>query len=133
MFAPKEAFCSFSVDDVPRAKRFYEQTLGLEVEETPEGLEIGLPGGTTVFVYPSTDYTAPEHTVLNFVVDDVEEAIEELGRRGVKMEHYDLPDIKTDEKGIYRGEQGPAAIAWFKDPAGHILSVLQKEPAASST
>ena len=134
MFTPKEAFSSFSVDDIPRAKRFYAQTLGLQVEETPEGLEIELPGGgTKVFVYPSTEYTAPEHTVLNFVVDDIEDAIEELGRRGVKMEQYDLPDIKTDEKGIFRGEQGPAAIAWFKDPAGHILSVLETEPAAHRT
>src|SRR5262245_46875279 len=102
MFTPKEAFSSFSVDDVPRAKRFYAQTLGLKDDETPESLEIQLPGGEKVFVYPSTDYTAPEHTVLNFVVDDVEDAIDELARRGVKMEHYDLPDIKTDGKGIFR-------------------------------
>ena len=126
MFRNTQAFSSFSTDDLAQAKDFYGRTLGLKVVETPEGLELHLGSGTTVFVYPSNDYTAPEHTVLNFVVDDIDEAIEGLAQRGVKLEHYDWPEIKTDERGIFRGETGPEAIAWFKDPAGHILSVLQE-------
>lgn len=126
MFKNTQAFSSFSTPDLAKAKDFYGRTLGLDVAETPEGLELHLAGGTTVFVYPSDDYTAPEHTVLNFVVDDIDTAIDGLTKRGVRMEHYDLPEIKTDERGIFRGEMGPKAIAWFKDPAGHVLSVLQE-------
>jgi catechol 2,3-dioxygenase-like lactoylglutathione lyase family enzyme len=126
MFANTPAFSSFSVDDLDKAKRFYGETLGLKVVEIDEGLELHLAGGATVFIYPSDDYHAPEHTVLNFVVDDVEKTIAELGKRGVRMEHYDLPGIKTDAKGIFRGDMGPKAIAWFKDPADHILAVLQQ-------
>ena len=82
---------------------------------------------TPVFIYPSDNYTAPKHTVLNFLVEDVEAAVAELAARGVRVEHYDLPDLKTDERGIFRGDSGPSAIAWFKDPADHVLSVLQGE------
>jgi extradiol dioxygenase family protein len=126
MFDKTPAFSSFSVDDLGKAKRFYGDTLGLKVKETPEGLELHLKGAGDVFIYPSDDYHAPEHTVLNFVVGDIDKAIDELEKRGVRMEHYDLPDIKTDRRGVFRGEMGPKAIAWFKDPAGHILSVLQQ-------
>jgi catechol 2,3-dioxygenase-like lactoylglutathione lyase family enzyme len=126
MFKDSRAFSSFSVDDLEKAKEFYGETLGLDVVERPEGLELHLAGGTTVFVYPSSSYTAPKHTVLNFPVDDIEAAVAELTRRGISMEHYDLPDLKTDEKGIFRGDTGPRAIAWFKDPAEHVLSVLQE-------
>ena len=126
MFANTPAFTSFSVDDLAKAKRFYGETLGLKVKETPEGLELHLMGAGQVFIYPSDDYHAPEHTVLNFIVDDIDKAIDELEKRGVRMEHYDLPAIKTDARGIFRGDMGPKAIAWFKDPAGHILSVLQQ-------
>lgn len=127
MFTNSKAFSSFSTDDLGAAKRFYGETLGLDVVETPEGLELRIAGSTPVFVYPSDTYTAPKHTVLNFPVEDIDAAVEELTRRGVSMEHYDLPDIKTDERGIFRGngESGPRAIAWFKDPAEHVLSVLQ--------
>ena len=127
MFTNSKAFSSFSTDDLGAAKRFYAETLGLDVVETPEGLELRIAGSTPVFVYPSDNYTAPKHTVLNFPVEDIDAAVEELTRRGVSMEHYDLPDIKTDERGIFRGngESGPRAIAWFKDPAEHVLSVLQ--------
>jgi hypothetical protein len=126
MFKNTTAFSSFSVDDMAKAKDFDRRTLGLDVEENPEGLELHLAGGTSVFIYLSHDYTAPEHTVLNFVVDDIDEAIDGRAKRGVRMEQYDMPDIKTDERGIFRGESGPKAIAWFKDPAGHVLSVLQE-------
>lgn len=126
MFKDTKAFSSFSVDDLQKAKEFYGQTLGLHVDETPEGLVLHIAGGTEVFVYPSDSYTAPKHTVLNFPVGDVEAAVDELAKRGVRMEQYDMPDLKTDEKGIYRGDVGPKAIAWFKDPADHVLSVLQE-------
>jgi catechol 2,3-dioxygenase-like lactoylglutathione lyase family enzyme len=125
MFKDTKAFSSFSVDDLQKAKQFYGETLGIDVVETPEGFELHIAGGTPVFVYPSDNYTPPKHTVLNFPVEDVEAAVDELAKRGVPMEHYDLPDIKTDEKGIFRGETGPPAIAWFKDPAEHVLSVLE--------
>ena len=131
MFKGTKAFSSFSVDDMKKAKAFYAETLGLDVNEVPEGLELHLAGGgVPVFIYHSTDYHVPEHTVLNFIVDDVDEAVEKLEQRGVRMEHYDMPDIKTDAKGIMRndnGGMGPKAIAWFKDPADHILAVLQEE------
>ena len=127
MFKDTKAFSSFSVDDLDRAKQFYGETLGLEVVERDEGLELHLAGSTPVFIYPSDNYTAPKHTVLNFLVEDVEAAVAELAARGVRVEHYDLPDLKTDERGIFRGESGPSAIAWFKDPADHVLSVLQGE------
>jgi predicted enzyme related to lactoylglutathione lyase len=127
MFKNTPAFSSFSVDDLNKAKRFYGETLGLDVKEIPEGLELHLGGGASVFIYPSDDYKAPEHTVLNFKVDDIDRAVGALEKRGVHMEHYDMPGIKTDEKGIFRGRSGPKAIAWFKDPADHILSVLQEK------
>jgi catechol 2,3-dioxygenase-like lactoylglutathione lyase family enzyme len=127
MFRDAKAFSSFSTDDLQKAKEFYGETLGLEVVETPEGLELHIAGSTPVFVYPSSNYTAPKHTVLNFPVEDIEAAVDELTARGVRMEQYDMPDIKTDEKGIFRGDFGPRAIAWFKDPADHVLSVMQFE------
>lgn len=128
MFRDTKAFSSFSVDDLERAKQFYGETLGLDVVEREEGLELRIAGSTPVFVYPSDSYTAPKHTVLNFPVDDIDAAVDELVARGVTMERYDMPDLKTDERGIFRGgEYGPRAIAWFKDPAGHVLSVLEVE------
>jgi catechol 2,3-dioxygenase-like lactoylglutathione lyase family enzyme len=128
MFKDTPAFSSFSVPDMEAAKKFYGDVLGLDVKETKEGLEVGLMGGAHVFLYPSTEYNAPECTILNFVVEDVEKAVDELNGKGVMMDQY--PDFNTDAKGICHnnGEwPGPKAIAWFKDPAGHILSVMQKE------
>jgi catechol 2,3-dioxygenase-like lactoylglutathione lyase family enzyme len=107
MFRDTNAFSSFSTDDLQKAKQFYGETLGLHVVETPEGLELHISGSTPVFVYPSSNYTAPKHTVLNFLVEDIEEAVDELNRRGVRMEQYHMPDIKTDEKGIFWGDAGP--------------------------
>ena len=125
MFKETKAFSSFSVDDLERAKQFYGGTLGLDVVERDEGLELHIADSTPVFVYPSSNYTAPKHTVLNFPVDDIEAAVDELVARGVTIEQYDMPSLKTDKRGIFRGDEGPRAIAWFKDPAGHVLSVLQ--------
>ena len=131
MFKDTKAFSSFSVDDLKKAKKFYSETLGLDVNEIPEGLELHIAGGgIPVFIYPSSDYHAPEHTVLNFLIDDIDKTVDKLEKRGVPMEHYDLPEMKTDRKGILRNESGgmgPKAIAWFKDPAGHILSVIQEK------
>ncbi len=124
MFKEAKTFSSFSVNDLQAAKQFYGQTLGLNVSETPEGFELHT-GDKAVFVYPKPNHTPASFTVLNFAVDDVEAAVDELTALGVKLEHYDLPDIKTDERGIGRGPHGPT-IAWFKDPAGNILSVLEE-------
>lgn len=127
MFRDAKAFSSFSADDLNKAKEFYGQTLGLEVSETKEGLELHISGGGSVFIYPKPNHTPASFTVLNFPVDDIEKAVDELGARGVKFESYE-GELKTDEKGIFRGAgrgEGPN-IAWFKDPAGNILSVLEE-------
>ena len=125
IFKEAESFSSFSVNDLQRAKEFYGQTLGLDIKETPEGLELHT-GSNTVFLYPKPNHTPASFTVLNFAVDDIEAAVNELNSLGVALEHYNLPDIKTDERGIARGPHGPT-IAWFKDPAGNILSVLEEK------
>jgi catechol 2,3-dioxygenase-like lactoylglutathione lyase family enzyme len=125
MFNDSKAFGSFSVNDLAKARDFYGRTLGLEVKETPEGLDVRLAGGAALFLYPKPNHTPATFTVLNFPVPSVEQAVAHLTRQGVRFERYDIPDLETDDKGIHRGEGGPAAIAWFKDPAGNILSVLQ--------
>jgi predicted enzyme related to lactoylglutathione lyase len=125
LFKDATSFSSFSVNDLQKAKEFYGQTLGLDISETPEGLEL-LTGNNTIFLYPKPNHTPASFTVLNFPVDNIEEAVDELNALGVMLEHYALPDLKTDERGIFRGP-GPQ-IAWFKDPAGNILSVLQPKP-----
>ncbi len=126
MFKAKAAFSGFSVDGLAKAKEFYTQTLGLKVDDQGIGLRLHLPDGGTVFVYPKEDHQPATFTILNFEVDDIDKAVDELTNRGVQFEHYE-GDLKTDEKGILRGlsqNMGPD-IAWFKDPAGNILSVIQ--------
>ena len=126
MFKDSNAFSGFSVDDLSKAKDFYGQTLGLEVSEIERAiglLELQLATGARVLIYPKPNHTPATFTILNFPVDNVEQAVDELISRGVRFEHYDEEDLKTDEKGISRGE-GPT-IAWFRDPAGNILSVLE--------
>ena len=125
MFREAESFSSFSVNDIQKAKEFYGQTLGLDIKETPEGLELHTENNT-VFLYPKPNHTPASFTVLNFHVEDIEAAVDELSTLGISLEHYNLPDIKTDQRGIARGPQGPT-IAWFKDPAGNILSVLEEK------
>jgi catechol 2,3-dioxygenase-like lactoylglutathione lyase family enzyme len=126
MFKAKAAFSGFSVDDLAKAKEFYSATLGLKVDDQGVGLSLHLPGGGRVFVYPKPDHQPATFTILNFEVDNIDETVDELTCRGVQFQHYkDGP--KTDEKGILRGREkkmGPD-IAWFKDPAGNILSVLE--------
>ncbi|HEY0761401.1 MAG TPA: VOC family protein [Pyrinomonadaceae bacterium] len=123
LFKEAESFSSFSVNDLRKAKEFYGDTLGLEIKETPEGLELHT-GNNAVFLYPKPNHTPASFTVLNFHVDDIEKAVDELDSLGVKLERYDLPDLKTDARGIARGPKGPI-IAWFKDPSGNILSGLE--------
>ena len=118
------AFASFSVDDIARAREFYRDTLGLEVADRMEGLELDVGGGSKVFVYEKTDHEPATFTILNFPVDDVDGTVDRLKSSGVRFETYDLPNLKTDARGIMRAKDGPT-IAWFKDPAGNILSVLE--------
>ena len=124
LFKEAETFSSFSINDLKQAKQFYGETLGLEVEETDEGLQLNT-SGATVFLYSKPNHTPASFTVLNFHVDDIEAAVKELKALGIQLEQYNLPDLKTDESGIFRGP-GPE-IAWFKDPAGNILSVLEEQ------
>jgi predicted enzyme related to lactoylglutathione lyase len=122
MFKDSKAFSGFSVDDIPTAKQFYSQTLGLDVSEENGMLQLRIAGGGIVLIYPKSNHEPATFTVLNFPVDNVEQAVDELKRRGVPFEKYE-GEIKTDEKGIHH--DGGPAIAWFKDPAGNILSVLK--------
>ena len=122
MLKESKAFSTFAVDDVPKAKQFYGETLGLTVREEMDGLVLELAGGTSVFVYPKPDHEPAVFTVLNFPVDDVVQAVDSLTAAGVTFERYDGFD--QDEQGIARMDEGPV-IAWFTDPAGNILSVLE--------
>jgi predicted enzyme related to lactoylglutathione lyase len=122
MLAKSEAFSGFAVSDIEQAKDFYGNTLGLEVSQNEAGLlTLHLAGGTNVLVYPSPSHVPATFTVLNFPVSDIDQAVDELVRRGVQMQRYE--GMPADDKGIMR-EGGPY-IAWFTDPAGNILSVLQ--------
>jgi len=125
MFRTTEAFSSFAVDDMARARQFYGETLGISVSEEEMGvLSLRLHGDTAVMIYPKPDFAPATYTVLNFPVDDIEAAVDDLTGRGVSFERYEGFD--ADEKGIVRDELGPA-IAWFRDPAGNVLSVLQEK------
>jgi catechol 2,3-dioxygenase-like lactoylglutathione lyase family enzyme len=123
MFKNTKAFSSFSVDDLEKAKQFYGQTLGLEVSEANEGLTLHLSGGNEVFIYPKDNHAPATFTILNFLVDDIDQSVDNLAKQGVRFETYDEGELKTDEKGICRGKP---EIAWFKDPAGNFLSVLKE-------
>jgi catechol 2,3-dioxygenase-like lactoylglutathione lyase family enzyme len=125
MFKARDAFGSFSVNDLEKAREFYSDTLGLDVSKTDEGLELKAGAGNKIFVYPKSDHTPATFTVLNIAVDNVEEAVNDLSGRGVRFERYNEGELKTDAKGIHSGDEGPR-IAWFKDPAGNYLSVLEK-------
>jgi predicted enzyme related to lactoylglutathione lyase len=122
MFANTEAYSGFASDDLAKAKDFYGETLGLNVTELDPGnlLQLELAGGRNTLIYSKPDFQPAAYTILNFVVDDVEAAVDQLTERGVEVERYDGFD--QDEKGI--DSSGPGGgIAWFKDPAGNILSV----------
>lgn len=126
MLKGTNAFSGFSVNDLAAAKRFYGETLGLEVEEAAEGgLRLKVAGPNGIYVYPKHDHTPATYTILNFRVDDIDKAVDELTRKGVRFERY---ENMTDEKGIARGLAAGQGldIAWFKDPAGNFLSVLKE-------
>src|SRR3982074_2914870 len=124
MLQDSPAFSGFSTDDLAKAKEFYGETLGLKVSEEHDMLTLHLASGGKVMIYAKPNHEAASFTVLNFPVASVDTTVDELAAKGVKFEHYNSEYIKTDEKGIARGEHGPT-IAWFKDPAGNILSVLE--------
>ena len=123
MFANTKAFSGFAVDDLEAARAFYEETLGLKTSEQYDLLTLHLAGDRDTMIYPKPDFVPATYTILNFPVDDIDEAVDELAARGVSLERYD--GFEQDEKGVFRGE-GPY-IAWFKDPAGNILSVLEEK------
>lgn len=126
MLQAKAVFSGFSVNDATKAKTFYTETLGLKLTSEEMGLEFELPGGGKMFIYEKPDHQPATFTILNFVVTDIDETVDELISAGVVFEQYDNEYIKTDAKGVARPpspDQGPN-IAWFKDPAGNILSVI---------
>lgn len=122
MFGTTRAFSGFAVDDQDAAKAFYGETLGLEVSESDGLLTLHIAEGQRILVYPKPEHTPASFTILNFPVDDIDGAVDELAGRGVRVERYE--GFRQDDKGIARGEGGPP-IAWFTDPAGNILSVLE--------
>ncbi|WP_338776127.1 VOC family protein [Streptomyces sp. DG1A-41] len=122
MFGTTRAYSGFSVDDIEAARTFYGDTLGLRVSEDHGMLILHIAGDRDILVYPKQDHTPATYTILNFPVDDIEAAVDELSRRGVRFERYD--HLKADDKGIFRG--GGPLIAWFTDPAENVLSVLQE-------
>ena len=123
MLGESKAFSGFAAPNISKVKEFYSNTLGLSVTEEHGLLTLHLAAGNNVLIYPKPNHVPATFTVLNFPVENVDRAVDELGKRGVRFEKYNGPEIKTDEKGIMRGN-GPT-IAWFKDPAGNILSVLE--------
>jgi catechol 2,3-dioxygenase-like lactoylglutathione lyase family enzyme len=128
MVTTLDVFSGFSVSDIPAAKVFYGETLGLDISEGSMGnLDLALPSGGHVFVYPKPDHEPASFTILNLVVGDIDAAVDELNAKGVETTIYDDPNLPTDGKGILRGRaanRGPD-IAWFRDPSGNVLSVLQ--------
>ena len=127
MFKDAKAFSSFSVDNIQKAKEFYGHILGLEVLESYGGrlLDIQIGDRRNILIYPKPNHTPATFTILNFPVQNLEKAIDDLTKRGVRFEIYNDDSIKTDEKGISLSDEGPK-IAWFKDPAGNIVSVLEE-------
>jgi catechol 2,3-dioxygenase-like lactoylglutathione lyase family enzyme len=126
MFRDTPAFSSFSTNDVEAARAFYGEKLGLQTGEGGMGtLEIILGNGQRVTIYPKPNHEPATFTVLNFIVDDVEKAVDDLVAAGVKMEQYGIPEMNQDARGIARDPRGGPAIAWFLDPAGNTLAVLQ--------
>ena len=125
MLESTKAFSGFAVDDLDKAQEFYGETLGLEVtRETPMLITLHLAGDRPTMVYLKPDFEPATYTILNFPVADIEQAVDELAGRGVSFERYE--GFGQDEKGIARGDEGPP-IAWFKDPAGNILAVLETD------
>jgi predicted enzyme related to lactoylglutathione lyase len=126
MIKYKNAFSGFSTNDLAKTKEFYIEILGLKVKDSPMGiLELHTEGNQPIVIYPKPDHVPATFTVLNFLVEDIEKAVDGLNRKGITFEQYG-GDIQTDEKGICRGSGGPD-VAWFKDPAGNILSLIEED------
>lgn len=126
MFRNTKAFSGFSVNDIAKAKEFYRELLGVETEDSPEGgLILKVAGGNPIFVYPKPNHEPATFTILNFQVPDIEVAVDQLTAKGIRFENYQEEGLQTDEKGINRS--GGPLIAWFKDPAGNFLSVLEQK------
>ena len=125
MFGNTKAFSGFAVDDIKKARQFYAETLGLEVTEENGMLTLHIAGDRPILVYPKPNHTPASFTILNFPVDDIEAAVDQLTARGVVFERYEGTPAATDERGIFRG--GGPLIAWFTDPAGNVLSVVEAE------
>lgn len=129
MVKVQAAFSGFSVRDLKAARDFYGGTMGIGVEEEKMGLKLVLPGDVRVFVYLKMDHQPANFTIMNFVVEDIDKAVSELEDKDVSFERYDVPEMPQDDKGILRGlsmHMGPD-IAWFKDPSGNILSIMQEK------
>ena len=124
VFKNSKVFSGFSVNDLQKAKEFYSKTLSFDVSEMDGFLKLHIGNDAKVLIYPKSNHIPATFTVLNLPVDNIEQAVDELTRQGVRFEIYNEADLKTDEKGICR-DDGPN-IAWFKDPAGNILSVLEE-------
>jgi catechol 2,3-dioxygenase-like lactoylglutathione lyase family enzyme len=123
MFRDSKAFSGFAVDDLQKARQFYEETLGLNVSADNGLLTLHLADGRNTLIYEKPDFAPATYTILNFPVSNIDEAADELVDRGVRFEQYD--EFEQDEKGIARPDEGPP-IAWFTDPAGNILAVLEE-------
>ena len=125
MLKHSKAFSGFSANDIPKAKAFYAEVLGLEVKDNPMGvIELNIEGGNKIIIYPKPNHVPATFTVLNFPVTNIDDAVDELIKKGIVFEQYEAP-LKTDEKGICRGDGKAPVIAWFKDPAGNILSLIE--------
>ena len=125
MTDPSKAFHGFAVPDTGVARAFYSDVLGIEVTEENDILRLQLGGGTPTIVYPKPDHVPATYTVLNFPVEDIEATVDALAARGVSFERYEGTEVETDEKGIFRG--GGPLIAWFTDPSGNVLSIIQSD------
>lgn len=127
MFKHTKAFSGFSVDDLQKAKKFYGEVLGLQITDNPMGLlDLHIEGSSNIIIYPKPNHIPATFTILNFPVENIDKTVDELTKKGISFEQYE-GEIKTDEKGICRGGDWGPNIAWFKDPAGNILSVIEQE------
>jgi catechol 2,3-dioxygenase-like lactoylglutathione lyase family enzyme len=129
MFGDNKAFSSFSVDDLDKAEQFYADVLGVGVEKNDIGLTLKFAGGNKIFIYPKPDHRPATYTALYFPVEDIDAAADKLVAAGIVLEQYDMDELKQDERGVFHSQdvsQGPS-IAWFKDPAGNILSIIEEK------